>query len=71
MDCPCEEPLWLFVSGTMLDYKKIIENIGLKDFGVCRQVRRTSIEEVNAIFAFLAIPTKLVSESGIKRIHNS
>lgn len=31
---------------------------------MCRQVRRTCIDEVNAIFDFLAIPTKQVSESG-------
>jgi hypothetical protein len=49
----------------MLDYKKIIENIGLKDLGVCRQVRRTYIDAVNAIFDFLAIPTKLVSGMGV------
>ena len=32
--------------------------------GVCRHVRRTCIDEVNGIFDFLAIPMKLVSESG-------
>jgi hypothetical protein len=36
-----------------------------EEFSVCRQVRRTCIDEVNAIFDFLAITAKQVSGRGM------
>ena len=64
---PSVSTIW---KSTTIASDKVSTTIG-EMFPVCRQVRRTYIDAVNAIFDFLAIPTKLVSESGIKRIHNS